>query len=501
MSQTNTWVKGVLILTAAGLMSRFLGMVYRIPLQNIAGDEGLYVYQQIYPILSLAIILSLYGIPSAITQQVTEHELSSQYLTKIFYLLAGLGVSVWAVLFAFAEVWANLMGDPLLEAPIKVSSFMFLLLPFVSVLRAFFQRMEQARFVGISQVVEQLIRVILIIVVTVFVVSMDLSIYDLGTYAAVATILGTVSAIIYLGIHFQKKSPLKIEPISERESLTHTAKWLFIGIFVYSLTYVLHLVLQLLDVFTMVPLLQDYGLSFNEARELKGVFDRGNPMIQLGLVFGSSLGFALVPGMQSHQRATDAKLAIKLTFVFSLAASVGLIAIMQFLNPLFYLDQQGTVAIQWLMLLVFLLSMVITLSVLLQGLQYKQQQLKWILLLMGTKFLLNQLLIPLYGIVGAAIASILSALLLVMIFYWIWARESGLRIEWLFYVKAVLAVLVMFGVVTGLAQLFSGEMSRLGLILPTLVLSTVGAIVLVVLVWVMNILPRDFIHQLRSRKK
>ena len=44
------FVKGAAILGVAGLVSKLLGAVYRIPYQNIAGDIGLYVYMQVYPL-------------------------------------------------------------------------------------------------------------------------------------------------------------------------------------------------------------------------------------------------------------------------------------------------------------------------------------------------------------------------------------------------------------------------------------------------------------------
>ena len=179
MSETNKWMRGAIILTITGFISRILGMIYRVPLQNIAGDEGLYVYQQIYPLLSLAIILSLYGIPSAVAQQFSENQPSRQLFTRVFYLLTGLGILSWLGIYLFAETWALLMGDLQLTKPIQMSSFMFLLLPMISLLRGYFQSYEETHLVGISQVVEQFVRVILIIGITFYVVSTNRSLYEL----------------------------------------------------------------------------------------------------------------------------------------------------------------------------------------------------------------------------------------------------------------------------------------------------------------------------------
>lgn len=70
MSETNKWMRGAIILTITGFISRILGMIYRVPLQNIAGDEGLYVYQQIYLLLSLAIILRCMAYQAAVATAV-----------------------------------------------------------------------------------------------------------------------------------------------------------------------------------------------------------------------------------------------------------------------------------------------------------------------------------------------------------------------------------------------------------------------------------------------
>lgn len=65
-------MKGALLLTLAGLAGKVLSAGYRIPLQNLTGDVGFYIYQQVYPFLGIVTILSLYGFPSAISQITAE---------------------------------------------------------------------------------------------------------------------------------------------------------------------------------------------------------------------------------------------------------------------------------------------------------------------------------------------------------------------------------------------------------------------------------------------
>ena len=50
----NSIVKGGLLLTISSFIAKLLSALYKVPFQNLTGDAGFYVYQQIYPIYGLA---------------------------------------------------------------------------------------------------------------------------------------------------------------------------------------------------------------------------------------------------------------------------------------------------------------------------------------------------------------------------------------------------------------------------------------------------------------
>src|SRR5690625_6752415 len=62
------FIRGAFILTIAGFISKILSAFYRIPIQNLTGDYGFYIYQQIYPFIATVTILSLYSFPAAISK-------------------------------------------------------------------------------------------------------------------------------------------------------------------------------------------------------------------------------------------------------------------------------------------------------------------------------------------------------------------------------------------------------------------------------------------------
>src|SRR5690625_2252101 len=79
------FIRGAFILTVAGMISKILSAFYRIPIQNLTGDYGFYVYQQIYPFIATVMILALYSFPSAISK--IGAELDEKNRTTSFFLL------------------------------------------------------------------------------------------------------------------------------------------------------------------------------------------------------------------------------------------------------------------------------------------------------------------------------------------------------------------------------------------------------------------------------
>ncbi|WP_054637346.1 oligosaccharide flippase family protein [Thalassobacillus sp. C254] len=68
-------IKGALILSAAGLLGKVLSALYRVPYQNLTGDLGYYVYQQIYPFYGAVMVISMYGFPVIISKMMLEDRL------------------------------------------------------------------------------------------------------------------------------------------------------------------------------------------------------------------------------------------------------------------------------------------------------------------------------------------------------------------------------------------------------------------------------------------
>lgn len=425
-NETNKLVKGALLLTIAGLLSKVLSASYRIPLQNLTGDFGFYIYQQVYPLLGIILILSLYGFPSAISKLSVELRASGkstslkQFYLPVFILMLAMNGFFFVLLYMNASSIAYLIGDAKLTRAFQLAAFTFLFIPFTSLLRGVFQGQYEMKPTAYSQVGEQLLRVCIIIIVAYLFFIQKIDVYKIGEAAALASIVGAFIAVIILLIFF-----IKIKPVTMQEYHVpwgYYIRTLFTLGIVAALNHMVLLIIQFADVFTLVPNLMQYGLSDIESMEAKGVFDRGQPLIQLGTVLGSSFALALIPAISKQHLKEDSKHTIGyiqggLLFSFYLAAgaAIGLILIFPEVNMLLFKDLKGTSSLQILSLAILLSSVSITTSSILQGLDYFKRTAVFILCAFLIKWFANSLLVPYWGITGSAVATVLSLLILCII--------------------------------------------------------------------------------------
>ncbi|WP_268812475.1 oligosaccharide flippase family protein [Heyndrickxia ginsengihumi] len=72
------FMKGIVILTISSIITKILSAIYRVPFQNIVGDIGFYIYQQVYPLYGIVIALATSGFPVVISRLVAERRASGE---------------------------------------------------------------------------------------------------------------------------------------------------------------------------------------------------------------------------------------------------------------------------------------------------------------------------------------------------------------------------------------------------------------------------------------
>lgn len=460
-TNTKDLFKGALILTVAGLIIKILSAVYRIPFQNIVGDVGFYIYQQVYPFYGIALALSTYGFPVVISKLYAEisNENDQLGLQQLFITSAGvlslIGFIGFASLYWGADWLSAQMDDPQLAILLRVTSLTFLIFPIVSMLRGYYQGQGNMVPTAVSQVGEQIIRVSTIFFAALILTRNGDSLYMVGGGATFGSITGGLTAmIILLTFYWKRRGTWTVSYASwQKGTCLKLAKVLMIQGFAVCISGMLLVFMQLADSLNLYSMLISAGVNAHEAKELKGIFDRGQPLIQVGMVAATSMSLTLVPIITSENVKSrlehmheKIRLSIKISLFIGVAAAFGLWNIIEPTNIMLFENNVGSDVLGVLSLVIFFSSIIMTVSAILQGLGVTLFPAFIIFLGFMIKYGLNIWFVPLYGTMGAAIATCISlgimmTILLVKLRFHL--RVPILDNRFLFHVSFAALIMVM----------------------------------------------------------
>ncbi|MBU9710169.1 putative polysaccharide biosynthesis protein [Evansella tamaricis] len=470
MDSTNektNWLKGAIYLSFAAIIVKLLSALYKVPYQNMTGDIGYYVYQQVYPIYGVALVLGSYGFPLVIAKMVSEwsdrdKDLSS-YINRLgilfifTYLLNG---SIGIGIIVFAEYIAQLMGDVHLTLAVRWMGLPFFVLPVLAIGRGYYQGKTKMVPTAVSQVVEQVLRVIAILLIASWAMKGNQP-YLAGVSAGAGALIGGIGGVLALSLFIKKDfSTLKYIGLKKRFSFPENWKvdvrTLFISGFFVSISAMALVLYQLVDAFSVYRLLETNGMDSHSAAELKGIYDRAWPIVQLGAVVTTVFSYASLPFVtKALASKNDGELknlisqSVKICFVFGGAASVGLIAIMPHLNSMLFANGEGTFSLQLLASSVLFSALFMTIAALLHALG--KAGISFLILVAGllVKIILNILLVPTFSIEGAAVASTSSFFFLsFMSMMVLRKRKLIIGMGRRFYVKWCFAAFGMYALIT-----------------------------------------------------
>lgn len=451
-------MKGALLLSLAAFISKILSAVYRVPFQNMVGNTGFYVYQQVYPIYGIGMTFALSGFPVFLSKMIAETPDSGtrrMILKRSLVILGVFGFILFMGIYGFSGRLALLMGDPELKPILQSVSWMFLWMPILATLRGYFQGNYRMEPTAVSQVAEQLVRVGAILFAAYLYTQTKGDLYAMGANAMSGATIGAILGSLILLVAYHKERQNDDTLVLDGRLLkqeSSDAQWgrLFRryateGATICLLSAILVL-FQLIDSFTLYNGLLDGGKASDLAKNVKGIYDRGQPLVQLGMVVGTGFSASFIPMMsQAHAQnrqnefTRSAMSLLRMTSVFSAAAVTGLLAILPNVNNMLFGDREGIAVLSVYILAIFAASIMTAYHSILQSLgQYK---ISLVALAAGltVKFFGNLLLVEPLGTMGASIALIagLAAMVLVL-----WMNsERALRDVWLtdHFVRKLLA--------------------------------------------------------------
>lgn len=210
-NKTNFLVQGS-ILALAGILVRVIGLVYRIPLNNILGNEGIGYYSNAYNIYSIFLLISSMSLPIAVSKIVSAKVAKGQFRNAkrsfagamIFAVIIG-GICSSIVFFG-ADFFARLWKYPSMAMAIRVLAPTIFVVCILGVLRGFFQGMGTMIPTAMSQIFEQIANAIVSIVAAAFLFSMGDKVGKGAQYSAaggtLGTLVGAVFALVFMFLVF-----------------------------------------------------------------------------------------------------------------------------------------------------------------------------------------------------------------------------------------------------------------------------------------------------------
>lgn len=219
----NGFVEGTFIAYAAIIIAKLLGALYSIPFYNLIGDKGGVIYSCAYNVYSLFLSISTSGIPVAISIVISEYRAMERYQSeKRAYRLAFRFIFVVAVLSflalqVFAEQISRFFLSDMTEGVrreditlgIRTISFCILVVPFLSLKRGYLQGHKFLAASSASQVVEQIVRIIIVLVgAYVSIVWLKLGVTVGVCVALFGAAVGAIAALGYLQLQCRRSRSL-----------------------------------------------------------------------------------------------------------------------------------------------------------------------------------------------------------------------------------------------------------------------------------------------------
>lgn len=355
-------LRGTAWLTASNFISRLLGAIYIIPWYIWMGTyaakaNGLFTMG--YNIYAWFLLISTAGIPVAVAKQVAkyntmhEEEHSFALIRSFLGFMTVLGLAFALILYLFAPWLADLSGVGKDLIPIMQSlAWAVLIFPSMSVIRGFFQGMNNLKPYAMSQIAEQVIRVIWMLLATFIIMKLGskdyLSAVTQSTFAAFVGMVASFAVLLY----FLYKEGLLQKVFETRDKID--SKSLLVDTIKEAIPFILTgsaiQLFQILDQMTFINSMKWFTNYSNEDLVVMFSYFSANPnkITMILISVGVSIGSVGLPLLTENYVKGDLPAASRLVqdsitmlFLFLLPATVGVVMVGEPLYTVFYGKPDG----------------------------------------------------------------------------------------------------------------------------------------------------------------
>ena len=410
-----TIMKGAAVLVIAGIVSKIFGAVFRIPLTNMIGAEGQAYYSAAYSVYNLLFVIATAGFPVAISRMVSSRIALGDYINahKSYRLAMKFSAALGVVSAAGAE------------ASMKAMSVALLFTPLVASMRGYYQGRQDMKPTGITEVVEQMIRVI--VGLSLAYMFYKTSLENAAAGATFGASAGIIAALIVMAVIYvkdkSKRSRLLSESLVFEESDRHRFKELILFLVPITIGSAVMPIMFNIDAAIVVRRLLATGWDKQMAEALYGLMGGYcDPIINLPNVFIDAICISLMPAVTAsftlhnkEELSGNIKTGLKTMMIIAYPCTIGLVVLARPILTMLYYKQideaeMAVPTMQILALTIVTLAIMRTFSTSLQGIGKMMLPVGNLFIGAVVKAIVSYILlgIPSININGAAIGSVIA---------------------------------------------------------------------------------------------
>lgn len=516
----NSFVEGTIIASIAIIITKILGILYVIPFYSIIGENGGTLYSYAYNIYNLFLNISTAGIPIAISMIISEYsalnlnEAKNRAYSISKKIIVTFSIIAFLFLFIFADSFglfflkgiegSNSISDVALV--IRAISLCLLITPFLSILRGYLQGHKFIAPTATSQIIEQVVRIIVILLGSYISINICNSSVPVGVAVALTgAFFGGLVAYLYLKIKVNKDKKLIVKP-KTKDNITN--KEIITKIISYSLPVIITAIIgnlyDIIDMKLIIKGLYKIGYDAKTCELISSIITTWAPKICM-IMNAVSIGLttSLIPHIIDNFVKNEIKEvnhkfnnAIETFLVLSIPMATGIFLLANPIYKLFYGENYyGPLILKFLAILNTLLGLLMVINTCLQGM--KKFKIIYLNTLIG--LIINAILdVPLivlfkkigwYPFYGSIVATIIGVLISMITIYIYFKKEFKFNFKPILKTvkKIILPITSMIIVVEILKHIIPfNNLSYSLLILSLLLIVIVGAITYIFLIYKNN---------------
>ncbi len=333
-----SFLQGALVLVIANALVKVIGAIFKIPLDNLIGADGMGLFLVAYYLYNMMFVLSTAGLPVAVSRMVAESNALGKgaEVKKIVRVALGMFLTIGAAcsiaMFIGARFYVESVQNTRAFYSVLAIAPAVFFVAIMSVYRGYYQGISNMYPTAISQVIEALSKLLLGYTFAYLLLKSGYGVEIAAAGAIAGVTLGTVFGALYLAVKKHRNKETLPSYNSECRSASELAKKLITIAIPITIGSAVLSVTNLIDTGVVMTRLQSIGFSENEANVLYGLYsNKAVSLMTMPQTLITAFTVSLIPVIAGSNAKKDyvkasktADSALRCTCMIALPCAVGL---------------------------------------------------------------------------------------------------------------------------------------------------------------------------------